>query len=363
MPRRMDRALEIAESLDDTDYRLRALWGLFVHSFSTGEYRAALVLAERFHRAAANAPDPDDAAIGDRLVGVPLHLLGDQAGARLHFERALARYDAPTSRAHQIRFQFNQHVATHCYLARVLWLQGFADQAIRVVRSGIAFAHVIEHPQSLVYALIHAACPIALFTGDLVAVDQFVSLLFQLADRHGMAIWNVWGQSYRGVLLSRRGDAETGAQLLRAVLGRQPATVFHINHSFLATELASALGNSGKIAEGLAAIDGELARCERSEEGWYLAELLRVRGEIVLMLEGDGAGATAEACFRRSFDCASSQGVLSLEMRAAVSLARLRIRQGRQDEARGILAPVYSRFTEGFETADMRSAKSLLGSL
>jgi hypothetical protein len=86
-----------------------------VHSFSTSDYRAALVLAERFHSAAANAPDPDDAVIGDRLMGVPRHLLGDQAGARPYFARALERYVAPTNRWHLIRFQFNQHVATHCY--------------------------------------------------------------------------------------------------------------------------------------------------------------------------------------------------------------------------------------------------------
>ncbi len=334
-----------------------------MHSFSTGEYRPALALAERFRHAAANAPDPDHAAIGDRLIGVPLHLLGDQAGARLHFERALARYEPTSSRSHQIRFQFNQHVATYCYLARVLWLQGFPDRAIRIVRDAISLALNIEHPQSLVYALIHAACPIAIFTGDLAAVDQFVTLLSQLTDRHGMAIWNVWGQSYRGALLARRGNAEAGVQLLHPVLGRQSSTIFHINHSFLAAELAGALGCSGKTAEGVAVIDAALASCERTEEGWYLAELLRVRGDILLMEEGHGGDATAEACFRRSLGCARSQGVLSLEIRAALSLARLRLRQDRRHEAREIVAPVYQRLTEGLETADARSARSLLEAL
>jgi hypothetical protein len=94
---------------------------------------------------------------------------------------------------------------------------------VRVARSGISFAQGIEHPQSLVYALIHAACPIALFTGALAAADQFVTLLFQLAERHGMTIWNVWGQSYRGVLLARRGDAETGSQLLGTALRHEVA--------------------------------------------------------------------------------------------------------------------------------------------
>src|SRR5207245_2707731 len=112
------RAFEIAESLGDADYRLRALWGLYVHRLTSGDYRAALALAERFHSVAADAADPADALIGDRMIGVPLHMLGDQAGARPHFERALAGYDR-ANRRNLIRFQFDQRVTANCFLARV----------------------------------------------------------------------------------------------------------------------------------------------------------------------------------------------------------------------------------------------------
>jgi tetratricopeptide (TPR) repeat protein len=209
------RALDIAESLGDADYRLRALWGLYVHRFTSGDYRVALALAERFHRVAADAVDPADAIVGDRMIGVTLHMLGDQAGARPHFERALAGYAAPANRRHLIRFQFDQRVSAHCFLARVLWLQGLSDQAMRVARSGMDTAQAIDHPLSLFYALIQAACPVALLAGDLAAADRFVTILLELSDRNAMGAWNVWGQCYRGVLLAKRGDAATGLQLLR----------------------------------------------------------------------------------------------------------------------------------------------------
>jgi hypothetical protein len=132
--------LEIAEVLDDTDYCLRALWGLYVDCFTSGRYRAALALAERFRTIAAKTTDPADGPIGDCLVGAVLVALGDLEGARRHIERMLDRYVARSSRI--IRFQFDQRMVAHSYHSRILWLQGFADQAMRVVER-----HVVDPSQ------------------------------------------------------------------------------------------------------------------------------------------------------------------------------------------------------------------------
>jgi len=357
------RALEIAESLGDADYRLRALWGLYVHRFTSGEYRAALAFAERFNTVAGNAADPADAVIGDRLIGGPLHMLGDQAGARPHFERALERYPAPANRRDLIRFQFDQRVASYCFLARVLWLQGFADQAMRVAQNGIDAAQAIDHPLSLFYALIQAACPVAVLAGDLAAAYRFVTILLELSDRHAMAAWNVWGQCYRGVLLAKRGDVATGLQLLRTALAGLSEAAFHMHYIFLTAELASALGRAGEAAQGLAAIDGALARSERIEEGWCVAELLRIKGEILLLQGESDAKIASEDHYRQALDRAHRQGALSWELRTATSLARLWRNRHRVAEARELLAGVYGRFTEGFDTADLQEAKSLLEQL
>jgi predicted ATPase len=127
--------------------------------------------------------------------------------------------------------------------------------------------------------------------------------------------------------------------------------------------MAEALGRAGQIADGLAAIEEAIVRSERSEERWAIAELLRVKGELLLLQGAPGAAAAAEGQFRQALDGARRQGALSWELRCATSLARLWRDQHRVKEARALLGSVYGRFTEGFATADLREAKSLLREL
>jgi predicted ATPase len=132
--------------------------------------------------------------------------------------------------------------------------------------------------------------------------------------------------------------------------------------SFLA-EIADALGRDGKAAEGLSIIDEALARSERNEERWCVAELQRVKGELILREGAPQAATAAEEHFLQSLDWARRQGALSWELRTSTSLARLLHDQGRIVEARDLLQSVYDRFSEGFETADMKTAKAYLSSL
>jgi predicted ATPase len=127
--------------------------------------------------------------------------------------------------------------------------------------------------------------------------------------------------------------------------------------------MAEALGRSGQIADGLSAIEEALAWTERTEGRWLIAEFLRVKAELLLLQAADGAAAAAEDHFRQALDWARRQGALSWELRAATSLARLWCDQGRPTEAMALLQPVYDRFTEGFETADLKEAKTLLDQL
>jgi len=125
-------------------------------------------------------------------------------------------------------------------------------------------------------------------------------------------------------------------------------------------ELAEALGHVGQIAEGLAAVDEAIERSDRTEEGWIVAELLRIKGELLLLQGGQGAGVAAEDHSRQALDWARRQGALSWELRAATSVARRLRDHGRPVDATAVLRPVYDRFTEGFGTADLIAAKQLL---
>jgi predicted ATPase len=132
---------------------------------------------------------------------------------------------------------------------------------------------------------------------------------------------------------------------------------------FAATYMAEGLGRAGQIADALDAIDDAIARAERTEELWQIAELLRVKGELFLLQDAAPQAAAADDYFQRALDCARRQGALSWELRAAASLARLLRDQGRFAEGLALLQPVYDRFTEGFETADLKAAKALLVAL
>jgi predicted ATPase/DNA-binding winged helix-turn-helix (wHTH) protein len=355
-----ERAFRIADCLDDADYRLRALWGLYVQRFTAGDYRAALAAAERFCGVASTSPDPADLVKGERMIGVPLHIMGDQAGARARFERSLGGYAAPVHGLDLLRFQFDERVVVRCYLSRTLWLQGLAEQGLRLADESVRAAQAIDHPVSLFYALIQAACPVALFAGDLAMAERYVAQLLDLSVKHAATAWNVWGRCFKGVLSVRRGDAAAGLHFLRAALGELSEPAFHMHYITFQAEVAAACGRIGGVGEGLAVIDRALARSEHAQERWCVSELLRIKSELLLQEGSPGAESAAEDLLRQALHWAHQQQALSFELRAAIALARLLLRQDRRGETREFLRPIYARFTEGFATTDLNAAKALL---
>ena len=169
-----------------------------------------------------------------------------------------------------------------------------------------------------------------------------------------------WGHRVQGSLLIRNGDFDTGLRLLRTSLVQSPEASFQPRFTWFLGQLAEGLGRAGQIAQGLDAIDEGLARSERTEERWVIAELLRIKGELLLLLGGSGAAAAAEDHYQQALGWARRQGALSWELRAATSLAKLWRDQNRSTEAIALLAPIYNRFTEGFDTADLKAAKALI---
>ena len=359
----LTKALELAEVTDDGRYRLAALHGLYAARLYTGEYRSALDIAEKFRTVAADTAVWSDAPIGNLLIGLTLHVLGDQPGARRHLEPLVGPHFVTARLSHLSLYQYDQRVLLDCYYARVLWLQGFGDKAKGLTEKLIDYARTIDHLRSFLYTLLIAMCPIAVFVGDLTTVEHHVRLAFDLAARHALEFWMAWAQCFEGILLIKRGKSLTGSQLLQSALERLPEPSFHHHMSSFLAELAAGLAGAGQIAEGLGVVDKALARAEQTEAGWCLAELLRTKGELLLLGREATAVATAEQCFHQALDVARRQGALSWELRAAMSLARLWRGQGRVNQARKLLAPVYRRFTEGFATADLVAARTLLASV
>jgi predicted ATPase len=186
-------------------------------------------------------------------------------------------------------------------------------------------------------------------------------MLLDHSTRHALARWRAFGRSYQGVLLIQRGDLSTGLRLLRAGFD-EPGAAGSVPR-FFAFHMAEAMGRAGQIADGLVAIEQAIANAERTEERWVIAELLRIKGELVLLQGAPGAAVAAEGHFRQALDWAHRLGALSWELRAATSLARLLRDRGYSADAAALLRPVFGRFTEGLDTADLKAAKALLDAL
>ena len=168
------------------------------------------------------------------------------------------------------------------------------------------------------------------------------------------------GHICEAVLLIKRDDVVTGLPLLRAALDELRETGYFHNYLGSLGTFAEALGAAGQVEQGLVAIDEALARSERTEARWCMAELLRIKGDLVLQEGRPKSAETAEGHFLKALDWARRQGALSWELRTATSLSRLWHDQGRTQEAHRLLAPIYDRFTEGFATADLRAAEALI---
>jgi predicted ATPase len=354
-------ALTHAEKLGNTDYQLRALWGLFQVRFNTGEFRSALDVAEQLRRLAAHSTDPADPLLGDRLVGLSHFYLGDHVSGRRHIESMLDGYSNLAKDTHIVRFQFDQTIVAKTILARILWALGHPDQAMDRVHQLVSDARSTDHAMSLALGLAQAACPIALWRGDFSAAESFIKLLVEHTTKHPLDLWKNWGHCFEGMLLIARGEHHPGLRLLRAAMNRLPQ--HHMRYGGVYAYLAEALGATGEISNGLSVIQEAIGRCEQDDERWHMAEFLRIKGELFRLQNGPSAVEAAEDSFHQALDWARRQSVLSWELRAAMSLARLRLSQMRTAEARDLVAPTLARFEEGFETADLIAAKAFVDHL
>jgi hypothetical protein len=211
------------------------------------------------------------------------------------------------------------------YLARVLCLLGFPEQALRTAEISIAEAQATPHELSLCYAIALAGCPVALWVGNLTAAAHYTGMLLDHSRRSGLRLWNAFASRFHRVVAISRGDLDAGLQLLHTELEELAEPNFRFRFLTGMVELADALARAGRMAEGLAVVE---AGIEQSEAGRLMPGLLRLKGELPLLRSTPAVERTAEDLFRQALDGAGQQLMLAWELRAATSLARLLGDQG-----------------------------------
>jgi predicted ATPase/DNA-binding winged helix-turn-helix (wHTH) protein len=348
------RGLELAEALDDRLNQLRLIGRLHIFHERAGEFHNALVFAQRGEAVAAQIGDPVGIAAAHSMLGISRHLMGDQAVAQAHLEAALAQ-PAASPRITTMYFGFHHRNRARIALARTLWLRGWPDQAVRVARETVEEAAGIGHPVTLCIALIWAVS-VYHWIGDLALAEGSIERFIAHANRHSLAPYYAVGLGAKGELSVKRGDAEEGVDMLRRALESLHADRYELLTTVFNSTLAEGLARIGHLGDALATVDETIALVERSGDLFNLPELLRIKGDFLV---STAETSQAAECFSRALELAAAQSALGWELRAATSLARMKGRD--RDGARTALAGIYARFTEGFDTADLKAAKAQLG--
>jgi len=360
------RARELCQQVGEPQQLFAALEGLSTFYVNQAQYQTGLELAEKLLSLAQRQRDPAIQVSGHFRKGQSLWWLGELSAARAHLEQAIA-LDA----LHQLRSG-----AGRTFVAMVLWLLGYPEQARERSHERLALARERARPSDLINALFWAAW-LHLYRREGALAQERAEACISLATEYGFALWVALGTIMRGGALAVQGQGEAGIAHLRQGLAAWQAIGSQVGRTSFLTFLAAAYGHVGQTAEGLHALAEALACAHTRGERCYAAELYRLKGALLLQSGDQGlesgvstsdAGlqtrdAEAEACFRQALDIARRQQAKSLELRAAMSLSRLWQHQGKRAAAYELLAPVYGWFTEGFDTADLQEAKALLDEL
>jgi predicted ATPase len=352
------RARELCRQVGETPQLFSVLWGLRRFYFARAELQTARELAEQLLRLTQRLHTPAFRVWAHQTLGSTLFFLGELAPARAHLEQGMVHYD-PQQRSHAFRYGQDAGVACLSLMARALWLLGYPDQALQRSHEALALAQELSHPASLAFAQDFAAMVYQLRREGQAAQKQAEAVMAH-ATGQGFPFRFAQGMMLYGWALAQQGQGEVGIAQICQGLVTHRATGAELARPYYLALLAEAYGARGQPEEGLRVLAEALAAVEKTEERFYEAELYRLRGEL---LQAAGSGDEAEVWLQRALDVARRQQAKSLELRAAMSLARLWQQQGKRDEAHDLLAPVYHWFTEGFDTADLQEAKALLDAL
>jgi predicted ATPase/DNA-binding winged helix-turn-helix (wHTH) protein len=357
----LTEALETADALNDLDAQSGALTTLLAIYLILGEYGPAQIAAERVEQIGRRIGDPVQLRFADYQMGVTLLTSGKPREAQQYLERVLRFPAAPGDRRGVIYYNSNAHAAARAMLARALWMQGFIDQALNEARLSLE-EQGTDYQLLLCRALYHGICRIATMTGDFATADREIARLIEVATGLNARLWETAGHFLKGKLLVERGEFAQGLLVLRDAFETCDRTGWHISYAEFNSALALGLAGTGRLDEALVAVDDAITadREGADRHGWYAPELLRIKGEVLLQQAGEQPTLAAEDCFNRAAQMAREQGALFWELRVALSVARLRVSQGRRHEVRAPLASVYGRFTEGFATADLQAARTML---
>jgi class 3 adenylate cyclase/predicted ATPase len=357
----IEHAEALGEHVEDPLVLYSILYGFFIAKFIPFEGEAACALASQFLELAEQQKATAHIMIGHRLLGTTLLCLGEPAQGLEHLNQASALYEPVAHRPLTTHFGHDVGVATLALRSLALWLLGYPETALAEINHAINAGRDTAHAPTLMFALGMTSFA-QICCRNYVAANTQIDECIALAEEKGIALWKMQAMAHRGGVLALVGKSADAIQTIDASIDgwySAGATVFA---PFWLSHLALAYADLGKFDDAWRKIDEILTVIEASKEKWYEAEINRVAGETMLKSPAPDTK-KAEEYFDRALAVARKQQAKSWELRAAMSIARLWRDQGKVQQARELLAPVYDWFTEGFDTRDLKEAKALLAEL
>ena len=309
------RVLILATRAAFPEGEARAFWGLWTACSYGGQPREALGYAQRYAVTQIDDGYATTGILGERIIGVSLHLLGEQAAARARLEGMLARY-TPFPHFYTPGFQLDHAAMTRVTLVRVLWVMGDSEAALTLLDEVMPEVRRVKHPLGVCYAVIEAAVPVLVMTGDLDGAARELDLLRSVADQNGFAIWQAGARAMRLAIDAARGEA-LPARDVQDVFSALHATGYTAPAAWLSGLVADARGSQESSAARIGRVDEAIAHGERFGEMWTVPELLRVKATLT----APDHPVEAQALLVRAAALARKQGAAAWERRIEATSA------------------------------------------
>jgi ATP/maltotriose-dependent transcriptional regulator MalT len=293
------------------------------------------------------------------MLGIAHHCVGNQADAERHCQDGMIRA-VELAVFNPKFFGYDHRIRALVGLAGALWLRGYANRALRTAQQAIDEAAIRDRPVSVCMSLYTAQ--VFFRAGSVERARELAERLIEYAARFAMDPFRAVGTALKAELAIASGEVEAGIGLLRQALGTLHSEQHNVLYTVFTGALAEGLRKAGRSDEALMVVKGAIDQAISSGAALELAELLRLKAEV-LSVGTQVNRAAAVDVLNESLRVASEQTALAYQLRSATTLARLLSDDGQRRRAREILAPIYDRFTEGFETPDLRAAYAVLGDL
>jgi predicted ATPase len=357
----IEQAEALGEPPEDPLLLFSVLYGVWTANYVASNGDAMRELAGQFLALARKQGATAPLLIAHRIMGISLACTGDIGEGRAHLDQAIALYDPAEHRALETRFGVDARVSILSYRSWALWFLGYPEAALADSDHAISDAREIGQAATLMYALGHT--PFTYFQcGNYAKARAVIDELVALADEKGALFWTVYGMMNQGWLSALTGKAAHAVHMITSGLTAWRSMGAAVWMPLYLSCVTGAYAALGQFDDAWRCIGEAMTAVETTNERWCEAEVNRIAGEIALK-SPERDTAKAEVYFERALAVARKQQAKSLELRAAMSMARLWRDQGKRDEARALLAPVYGWFTEGFDTLDLKEAKALLDEL